>query len=123
MKPGKGSVMDDQAVWRWKATRLALIFCSAVAAGCAGSPVQVANAPGARLIQVGGEGVYVVQQQGLWHATYRDYMSKQLYVGQANILPRKLGLVRAVELASGCKVADSTIDPMAITLQAVVACK
>lgn len=98
------------------------MLAAASLSGCAGSPVQVANAPGARLIEMGGESVYVVQQDGAWHATYRDYMAKQIYVGQAGLLPRKLTLTRAIESASGCKVAESTLDPMGITLQAIVSC-
>ncbi len=95
---------------------------SMLLAGCAGSPAHLATAEGTRDIAIGPETAMVLQQDGMWLASYKDYFAKQMYNSGVETLRRKMGLIRAIEIASGCKVTESTQDPMGLTVQAVVRC-
>ena len=90
--------------------------------GCAGSPVGISNSPDAREMGQGSESIFVRNDSGVWQATYRDYLAKFVFVDARGLLTRKMGLTAAIESASGCKVIDSTLDNMNITMHASVSC-
>lgn len=103
-----------------------LFYFAAVAAplfGCAGSPMGIATSPNAKEISIGGETYYVAQEGGVWTATHKDYLAKGVIVTGTGVLTRKMGLTRAIEAVSRCRVSDSTIDLMAIAMHASVKCE
>lgn len=100
-----------------------ILPCLATLVGCAGSHVGIANAPDAKEINLGSESIYVSKASGVWEATYRDYLAKFIYVDQRGLMQRKLGLIAAIESASRCKVVDSTLDQMGISMVASVNCQ
>jgi hypothetical protein len=93
-----------------------------VLAGCAGGPIAIKSAPGAREVTVGGAVIVVSQSDGLWGATHRDYVANNLYVSAADNLRRKAQFIQAIEIASKCKVVESTMDQGAAALNAMVKC-
>lgn len=95
---------------------------SIVLAGCAGGPIAIKTAPGAREVTVGGSVIVVSQTDGLWGATYRDFVANNLYVSNADHLRRKAQFIQAIETVSKCKVVDSTMDQGAAALNAMVRC-
>lgn len=102
------------------------IFCFVVVlpvlCACAGSPVRIVNAPDARRIEISGESVVVSKDGSAWAAAFADYGTKMIYVDPPGLLKRKLILRAAIEQASGCKVDESTIDTMGMTMHASTRC-
>jgi hypothetical protein len=79
--------------------------------GCAGSPRYIANASNSRPINVDGQSFYVLNEGGVWMATYQDIIAKGFFPTEADIFRQKIGLTRAIEAASGCKVSSSSQEP------------
>jgi len=101
---------------------LVLLPLAGLLAGCAGSPVAVANADGGIPVRVGEDTIIVSQSEGVWQAGFKDYMAKTIYSNNLIVMQRKAKLTAAIEIVSKCKVQDSTIDPIGVVLHAQVKC-
>ncbi len=99
------------------------LLLALLVSGCAGSPRYIANASNSRPINVDGQSFYVLNEGGVWMATYQDIIAKGFFPTEADIFRQKLGLTRAIEAASGCKVSSSSQEPsLGISMQATVDC-
>jgi hypothetical protein len=99
-----------------------LILAVPLLGACAGGPIAIKAAPGAREVTIGGSVIVVSQSDGLWGATHRDFLANNLYVSAADNLRRKAQFIQAIESVSKCKVVESTMDQGAAALNAMVRC-
>jgi hypothetical protein len=102
--------------------RWTTMLVSLALAGCAGAPMGIKMATGAKEITVGGSVIVVSQTDGVWGATYREFLANNLYVSPASHLRRKQEFIQAIEQVSRCRVVESTLDPGAAALNAIVRC-
>ncbi|GEM_PF-4548434 len=89
---------------------------------CVGSPIRIANSAGSNPVKIGDEVIFVLLQDGVWSATFADYNAKFIYVDSIGQITRKTKLTSAIQQISGCRVSDSYVDPMSITMHANVNC-
>lgn len=90
--------------------------------GCAGSPVAVKSAPGAQDVTIDGTPMVVSKSGDTWSVTFRDTFIHNLVVTGEDHFRRRIQFKRAIEQVSGCRVADSFVDPGSLVMQATVAC-
>ena len=103
--------------------RIFVVFCVVLTlSACVGSPVRIANSAGSKPVKIGGEVIYVLLQDGVWSATFEDYNAKFIYVDPIGQINRKAKLTSAIQQITGCRVTDSYVDPMSITMHANVSC-
>lgn len=108
-----------KAMRRAGVTIAAALLC----AGCAGGPIAIKSAPGARTVQVDGKSIVVSPGPGgTYGATFDDFLANNLYVSNLDQLVRKGQFTRAIELATGCRVVESVMDQGAATFNATVKC-
>lgn len=111
-----------------------LCLCSIAALlGCAGSPVDTVNPAVAKAVIVDNDSIYVVKRNGVWLASFVDYLTvKQVVISPSGVSPiqqptyyfdRKAKLARAIQTVSGCSVTDLSDDPMELTMRATVDCR
>lgn len=99
-----------------------LLLSAAVLAGCAGGPIAIKSSPNVRTVVVDGVSIDVAQDGGLWHATHTNFMANNLFVSNAEHLRRRVRYRQAIEMASGCKVVDSSSDEGTNAMSASVSC-
>lgn len=97
-----------------------MLLCVSIGAvSCAGTPIGIITSAGARDVEVDGKVITVTRIEGVhWGATNKapTWSPKVATIEK----PR---YIRAVELISGCSVADADYDSHRDVLHARVACK